>query len=914
MRTFGFTLVLTLLIAVGSANAETLRIEHEKYTLANGLEVILHEDHSTPIVAVDVWYHVGSKNERPGRSGFAHLFEHMMFQGSEHQDGEFFGPLQEIGGALNGSTNTDRTNYWEVVPSNHLERAILLEADRMGWLLPAMTLEKLDNQRDVVRNERRQGEGNPYSVVYMNMNREMYPKGHPYDHSVIGEHEDLEAASLEDVQDFFRTYYVPNNATLSIAGDFDSAQTKAWVEQYFGEISPGPPVVETQRWIPEIDGEKRVRMEDRVQLRRIVWCWFTPPAYEPGTAEMSLAAGILGQGKSSRLYKRLVHETALAQEVSASHDEQEIVSEFSVVVTLSEDANQAEVEKIVQEELDRFTKSGPTADELERSHTAEEARFLRGIQQVGSWGGKSDLLNRYNHYLGTPDYLAQDMARFQNATVASVRETFARWIGPDRFVFEVHPLGTLEAMAAADVDRNTLPDGGPNPTFRIPAVEESQLENGLRVMTLEQTELPLVEVRLVIGAGKSADPLSQSGLADLAAGMLTEGAGDLDASAFSDRLDKLGAEFNVWTQPDYTTLSLTALTKNLDESMALLADALLRPTVAPEQLERVVDRRIVDVEREGESPWAVSGKASRKVVFGESHPYRLSPTTESLGSITDQDVKEFIGNHYTPQHATLIVVGDIGAEDASRLAQRHLGAWKGSEATPIAFPTVETTPGRAVYLIDKPGDSQSTIAIVHPGPARGSEDWTRLDVTNRALGGMFVSRINLNLREDKGYSYGVRSSFSDNREAGMFSMGGRVQTEVTAPALVELINELDGIHGKRPLTEAELRFSKDSIIRGYPMAFETIGGLANAFANYVGLGVPLEDLVERPALIEAVSLESANGAGRDLFHPEDAKIVIVGDLAKIEESIRKLDLGPIYHLDREGNPIAASQTGQSVTP
>ena len=908
-----FTLAMMLLMA-GTAYAETLRIEHEKYTLANGLEVILHEDHSTPIVAVDVWYHVGSKNERPGRSGFAHLFEHMMFQGSEHQDGEFFGPLLEVGGSSNGSTNTDRTNYWEIVPSNHLERAILLEADRMGWLLPAMTQEKLDNQRDVVRNERRQSEGSPYSVLWMNMNREMYPKGHPYDHSVIGEHEDLEAASMEDVQDFFRTYYVPNNATLSIAGDFDPAQAKAWIEQYFGEIPPGPPVVETQRWIPEIEGEKRVRMEDRVQLRRIAWCWFTPPAYEGGTAEMSLAAGILGQGKSSRLYKRLIQETALAQEVSVSQDDQEIVSEFSVSVTLRDESDQAEVERIVQEELDRFAKSGPSADELERAQTAEEASFLRGIQQVGSWGGKADLLNRYNHYVGTPDYLAQDMARFQGATVASVRETFAKWIGPDRFVFEVHPLGTLEAMAAAELDRTVLPAGGPAPAFQIPQVEESTLENGLQLMTLEQNELPLVEVRLVIGAGKSADPLSQSGLADLAAAMLTEGAGNLDAAAFTDRLDELGAQLGVWTSLDYTTLSLTALAKNLDPSMALLADALLRPSVAPDQLERVVDRRIIDVEREGENSWAVVGKATRKVVFGEGHPYRSSPTKESLSSISDQDVKKFIADRYTPQHATLIMVGDIRPEEATRLAQRHLGTWKGAALAPVSFSSGESNAGRAIYLIDKPGDSQSTISIVHAAPGRGSEDWTRLDVANRALGGMFVSRINLNLREDKGYSYGVRSSFADNREAGMFSMGGRVQTEVTAPALVELLKELDGIHGKRPLTEDELRYSKDSIIQGYPTAFETIGGLANAFATYVGLGLPLDELVERPAKVESVTLAEANAAGQEFFLPEQAKIVVVGDLAKIEASIRDLDLGPIHHLDREGNAIAESQTGESVTP
>ncbi|MCA9728982.1 MAG: insulinase family protein, partial [Candidatus Eisenbacteria bacterium] len=596
-------------------------------------------------------------------------------------------------------------------------------------------------------------------------------------------------------------------------------------------------------------------------------------------------------------------------------DDQQIVSEFNVTVTLREDADQAEVERIVQDELTRFAQNGPTGPELARAQTSREARFLRGIQQVGSWRGKADLLNRYNHYVGTPDYLAQDMARFQNATTASVRDVFAKWVGPDRVVFEVHPLGKLEPEATAAVDRGTLPEGGATPAFQIPTVDRNDLDNGLQVMTLDQHELPLVEIRMVLGAGSSSDPLAQSGLAALTGSMLTEGTGNLDGFAFEDRLDQLGAQLRVSTEDDYTTIALTALAKNLDESVKLMADALLRPTVAAGRLQKMKERRVVDIRREGENPRAVVGKASRKVLYGDDHPYGKSPTVESMESISVEDVKGFLAQHFTPDRATLIAVGDIRPEEALRLAERYFGAWKGTATEVAAIPPAHPAhDGRAVYLIDKPGDSQSTISIVHPGVLRSSENWTRADVANRMLGGMFSSRLNLNLREDKGYSYGVRSGFSDEKEGGMFSMGGRVQAEVTAPALVEFMKELRGIHGEKPATATELEFAKNSIIRGYPMAYETIGDLANAFASRSGLGLPMEDLTERPARVEAVTLEQANAAGKEFFHPEEVQVIVVGDLAKIEDSVRALDLGPVYRLDRDGNPVMSTETGESLAP
>jgi zinc protease len=881
----------------------------EFYKLDNGLGVILLEDHSTPIVGVNIWYHVGSKNERPGRSGFAHLFEHMMFQGSEHQDDEYFGPLQKVGAQMNGSTAEDRTNYWEVVPRNHLERALLMESDRMGWLLPALTQEKLDNQRDVVLNERRQGEGRPYSVFWMNFNEMAYPKGHPYDHSVIGSPQDLKAATLEDVKDFFRTYYTPNNATLSIAGDFDSEQTKAWIEEYFGEIPPGPPVEEMKVWVPEVTQERRVRLEDRVKLPRVYYVWHTAPAYHPGDAELSLSGQILGRDKTGRLYQRLVHDTELAQDVSVRQDGGQISSTFVVTITLRPGTTIAQVEKVLDEELDRFRKSGPTDAELSRAQNSYESGFLERLQRVGGWGGKNDLLNRYNHYVGTPDYLRQDLSRYLDATPATVQEAFSRWIGAGRIVFEVHPVGHLAPAPAATVDRSVLPAGGPDPQFKVPELAHASLDNGLRIVVMEQNELPLVQARILFGSGATADPPALAGLCSLSADMLLEGAAGKNAVEFADALERLGSELRVSTTQDYTVLTLSSLHQNLDASLGLAADAVLRASFPAEEFAQERDHRILDIERESDDPNTIAEKVTRRVIYGDSNPYgRLAGgTAESVEAITLAEVRAFASSHFTPGNATLVVVGQVTPDEVYDLAERHLGGWQGAAPARTACPPPLKRTQREVYLVDKPGDSQSTISIAEPGVARNDPDWETIAVANRVLGGYFSSRLNLNLREDKGYTYGARSAFDASRDEGDFRMSGRVQTEVTAPAITEFLREFDDIQGPRPITEKELEAARSSIVLEYPARFETISEMAGALVNQIVNQLPEDELSVYPQRIEAVDLDAANAAAREYFHPDETAVIVVGDLAKIEEPIRELGLGPIHHLDAEGRDLDEQQ-------
>ncbi len=900
--------ILLAATVVGSsalaAPADLPEIPYEYYELDNGLGVILHEDRSTPIVGVNIWYHVGSKNEKVRRTGFAHLFEHMMVQGSKHQDGEYISAVQGLGGQVNGSTNEDRTNYWEVVPAGELERVLLLEADRMGWLLEAMTQEKLDNQKMVVRNERRESEGEPYAAFWLDFNRNFYPKGHPYDHSVIGEHEDLEAATLDDVKDFFRQYYTPNNATLCIAGDFDPAAVKTWVAKYFGEIPPGPPVAEVAGWIPTLSQEMRYRYEDRVELPRISFAWHTPAMFAPGDAQMNLAAKVLGQGRTSRLYRRLVHEEKLAQSVFANQMSQQISSAFLVDVTLKPGASMQRVEDVVNEEIAAFASRGPTRDELARAKSDFEAGFIKRAQRIGSWGGKNDLLNRYNHYAGNPGYFRTEYEAAMAPSEEAVRAEFARWIGPGRMVMEFHPYGEpAPGEAMASLDRTKLPAAAKAADLAIPAVARKTLPSGATLAVLEQRELPIVRVDLLFKSGNAADPPGASGLCDMAAAMLLEGTKKRDKFAFEAELETMGTELYYVTQRDGTTFSMTAIKKHLDRSLALLAEALTEASFPAGEFADEKDNRLVDIRREGEDPYLVSAKATRRVMYGEGHPYALigTGTVESMTAMRVDDAREFARTHFTPGNATVIAVGDIDVADLEKRFTKAFAKWEGAAPPAVPMPAPAARTARTVYFVDKPGDTQSTISIAQMGLSRSDPNWEKLVVANHVFGGFFSSRLNLNLREDKGYSYGVRSTNSSVRGPAVFTMGGRVQADKTAESVTEFLREMEEIRGKRPITPKEFAFSKNNLLQTYAAEFETVGQLAGALSTQAMYGLPDDDFVTYPKRLDAVDLAAANATAKELFHPDKLAIIVVGDLEKIEGAVKKLNLGPVVYLDAEGN-------------
>lgn len=872
-------------------------LKYEKYTLANGLQVILHEDHSLPTAAVNVWYHVGSKDEKPGRTGFAHLFEHMMFQGSQNHDKDYFLPLQKVGGQVNGSTNNDRTNYWENVPADQLELALFMEADRMGWLLPAMTQEKLDNQRDVVKNEKRQGENRPYAKSRDMILELMYDVGHPYRWPVIGSMDDLSAASLEDVAEFFRLYYAPNNASLCVAGSFDPAQAKEWIAKYFGPIPPGRPVDRLEAWIPRLDSERRAVAEDAVELPRLYMQWHSPGWYREGDAEFDLLAELVASGKTSRLYKSLVYEKRIAQDIFSMQASREMSGTFGITATAAPGHDLAELEAAIDAELSQLLAKGVTKGEVDLARTRLRASAVRELQQVGGFGGKADRLNRYNVMVGDPGYLKADLARYDAADAASVNAWLRRFIDLDqRAVLWIVPQGKLAAVPA-EVDRSQLPAGAVAAAYTPPVVQEATLPNGLKLYLVEKRELPLVEARLVVRAGWADDPLDRRGTAVLTADMLDEGAGGRDALALSEAVEALGAELRTSSNFDGTQVSLNVLRGQFDAGLALLGDVVLRPTFPESEFERLRQNYRGRQKQEASQPQAQALNEFQLRCFGADHPYAQPAsgvgTPESIEALTRADLRTFHGTWFVPGNAAVVIVGDLDLSEATAALGRVFSSWKNAPLPgrlPLPAPDYR---GPRVVVIDRPGAQQSQVLGGYVGMARGDADHTGFEVVNSAFGGQFASRINLNLREDKGYTYGARSQLSAYLHAGVFLMTAPVQTDATAASVRELLAEMTAIRGERPLTGQELADSRARLVQGFPQRFETYGGTARQLGDLLLAGLTPAEWQDYRARIG--NLGEADLAGVIARHVDPSRVVwvIVGDWAAIRDDLRDLGLGEI---------------------
>ncbi|MBV9925303.1 MAG: insulinase family protein [Acidobacteria bacterium] len=971
-------------------------INYTEFFLPNGLRVILHEDHSTPIVGVNVWYHVGSKNETPGKTGYAHLFEHMMFQGSKNYNNDYFKPLQEAGATLNGSTNPDRTNYWEVVPSNFLELAIFMEADRMGGLLEAMTEEKLANQRDVVKNEKRQNYDNrPYGLVGAKINEVMYPPEHPYHWLTIGSLDDLTVASMEDIKGFFRRYYVPNNATLAIAGDFDPAQARAFVEKYFGPVPKGPDVPPLKVAQPVMEKEMRLDLEDRVQLPRVQFIWHSVPQFSKDEAALDTLGEILGGGKSSRLYRSLVYDQQIAQSASAFDSTSELAGRFQITVTGKPNTTAAQLEEAIKTELEKFKANPPTAAELERAYNSREASFIYGIQTVGGFGGKNDQLNSYATFLKNPGYFQQDLARYRAVTLADVKRVANQYLTDKRLIVTVVPRASGASSAAgpaagspregattpaaqtgsgapatgspqaatqaartttsgappagtqpitrpeaaasqpagaappttaapggrgqamtrqskkteAPPDTSKLPKPGPNPTLKLPSAERRTLSNGLEVLVVRHSELPIVAFDLVVKMGAAGDPAGQAGLASLTADMLDEGTQTRSSLEISDQLADIGAFVGINAGWDSSTANMTTLKRHLDRALDIYADVLLNPAFPDKELARLRDQRMTAFKQRRDDPNQIASIVYSGLLYGKEHPYgrALTGNEESLGAVTGADVRKFYETFYRPNNATMIVVGDTTADEVVPKLEKAFGRWEKGHVPAVDVSAAPVQRERAqLYIVDRPGSAQSVIYAGHVGVPRSNPDYFPLLVMNNLLGGGFVSRINLNLREDKGYTYGARSFFDFRRGAGPFTATAPVQTAVTKESVVELLKELRGVRGDIPVTPQELEYAKQAIIRGFPRTFETPAQIADRLETVVTYGLPdtyFNSYIER---VQAVTLDDVNRVANRYLQPDRMAVVIVGDRAKIEQGLRSLDGlgGHISFVDMEGRPAA----------
>src|SRR5579875_2694047 len=644
-----------------------LEIPCEQFVLGNGLTVLVHEDPKTPIVAVNIWYHVGSKNEKPGKTGFAHLFEHLMFGGSEHIEGSYIEAMERIGATdLNGTTSEDRTNYFENVPRSALDYALFAESDRMGYFANTISQEVLDIQRGVVQNEKRQSENQPYAIVEELVVKSTYPAGHPYAHTVIGSMEDLDSASLDDVREWFKTYYTPSNAVLVLAGDVTAAEAKEKVTRYFSEIPSGPPVAYQRAWVAEMGAEHRETVEDRVPQARLYKIWNVPGYATEAADRLRLCAGILSSGKNSRLYKRLVYDDRIATQAAAYLDEREIGSQFAIIATAKEGEDLRKVEKAVDEELMRFLDDGPTAREVERIKTQSYANFVRGIERIGGFGGKSDILASSQTYLGRPDAFRERLARLEAVSAAELRDTARAWMSQGVYALEVVPF-LYAAQPSAPASRTRIPELGAPHDLKLPALHEFRMENGLRILVAERHEIPVVNFWFDVNAGYAADRFAGPGAARLASTLLTGGTARRTALEISEETQRLGAQLSTGCNLDMSTVYLSALKSTLDEALDLYADIILNPIFPQEDFDRQQQLQLAAIANEKVTPLQMALRALPPVLFGPEHAYGVpltgSGTEESVQKLTRENMARHHSSWFRPNNATLIVVGDTTIDE-----------------------------------------------------------------------------------------------------------------------------------------------------------------------------------------------------------------------------------------------------------
>lgn len=930
IRCFAVTfLVLLVSIAPLPAQAPAAKptplqipeLKFERYKLDNGLEVILSEDHRLPLIAVNLWYHVGAVNETAGHTGFAHLFEHMMFEGSKHVPGSGHAHYLEAAGAtdFNGTTSFDRTNYYETLPSNQLELALWLESDRMGYLPDKLDQANLSNQQDVVRNERRQSyENAPYGIAQEAVFHELFPKDHPYYPMVIGSHADIQAAKLEDVRKFFKLYYAPNNASLVIVGDFDSAKVRELVEKYFGPLKSGPEVPQVKVTTPPITSERRTVVHDNVQLPRVYLAWLTSPIYKPGDAEADIAASALGGGKSSRLYKKLVYEKQLALDVEAEQQSLMLASVFQIQATARPGVKPEDLEKAIDEELDTFRKSGPTAEELKRAQNGVETRTISGLEL---FNGVADLLNTYNHYLGTPDFLAGDIARYENATTETVESFALEQLKPSESVVvycvpgkqdlglevatpkaEAKDTGAtgVEPVNAEAAWRDKPPAPGPARPLHLPVPEEFKLSNGLTVFYNERPGLPVVAATLVFRRGSGANPIDRPGLASFTARMLQQGTKTRSALEIADRAADLGTSIGTRTSVDASRVGTECLTRNFSEMLELVADVALHPSFPEAEIKRVRSERMAALVQEKDEPFAVASRVYAAALYGPKYTYGYPEigTSDSLKAITRDDMLHFWQQNYVPNDAALIVTGNIKRAELKQLLEKQFAEWKPGDSPAPSMGTRESTDAKLI-LVDRPDAPQTALFLFSSGPARSTPDYPQIEVMNADLGGLFSSRINMNLREQHGYTYGAESFFNYHVEPGAFIVSSAVRTDATAPATTEVFKELRRMRDT-PMSPDELKLAKDSTAQSLPGRFETAAETAGSFAELYVYGMPLDYFSRLPEWINAVTAEQAQAAAQKYIQLDKITVLAVGDLAKIEADMKKLDLGKVEIRDPEG--------------
>mgnify|MGYP001265850881 FL=1 len=893
------TVTIGSIQAYGQPELEVPDIEFETFTLDNGLTVVVHEDRKVPMVAVNIWYHVGSKNEKPGKTGFAHLFEHLMFNGTENYNAEYFEPFEKIGATdQNGTTNSDRTNYFQNVPTNALDLALWMESERMGHILNVIDQDKLDEQRGVVQNEKRQGENQPYGQVWNAIGEAVFPKGHPYSWSVIGSMDDLNAATLDDVKEWFETYYGPTNAVLALAGDIDVETAKIKVQEYFGDIPGGPPLTKPKKWIAKRSEQTREVMEDNVPQTRIYKVWNVA---EDGTNEaqaLDLASSTLAGSKNSPLYQELVYKTGLASGVSAFYYGREIAGLFVIVATVASGQDPDEVEKVIDDTLEKYLQRGPDNKLLKNIKTSSISSLTNGLQRIGGFGGKSDILATYQTLYGDAGAFREQLSIYLNTSAVDIKKAANKWLTSGDYVLSIVP-AKKTSVVKSQVDRSK---GIPYPTeklsYSFPKIQSAVLDNGSKLVLAERNDLPLVNLEVVFNKGWAIESNEQQGLANFTMSMMDEGTKKYSSLDFAEAQERLGSGIGYGSSIDTTYASLSSMKVNLEATLDLFKEGLLNPIFPQAELDKVKKRWLDSIDQQLNNPGSVANRKIRGLVYGEGHPYAKESSSglkETVEQFTREDLIQMHSLLTNPSDSTFIVTGDISINEATELLNKKFNDWtsQASDINPIDLFTVEDQSEPRVFLIDKPGAIQSYILAAQLLPPTNSDDDILIDYMNYAIAGSFTSRINMNLREDKSWSYGVRTSTGYSQGQRLMRMTAPVQTDKTAPAILEVLREYNEYVNDAPITADELSKIKNARTLRLPGQYETLGALLGGMEDIVKYNRDFDYLDTIADKRNAILLEDVRSASKKYLDTNKWTWVIVGDLAQIESPVRELNIGKV---------------------
>ncbi|UCH66766.1 MAG: insulinase family protein [Ignavibacterium sp.] len=932
---------ILLFLAACTPKSSEFKLSYEKYKLDSGLDVVLHKDHSDPIVAVAIVYHVGSNREVKGRTGFAHLFEHMMFQESQHvgQD-QFFKKVQNVGGTLNGGTWKDGTVYFEVVPNNALEMALWLEADRMGYLLSTVTQEAFENQQEVVQNEKRQRYDNrAYGHTDYVIDKLMYPENHPYNWQTIGELEDLRAASLADVHEFYKKWYGPNNATLVIAGDFETEKAKEWVEKYFGEIESSEEVEALNPMQVILNESKRAYYEDSfAESPEINIIYPTIQQFTKDSYALDFLGELIAGNKKAPIYKVVVEEKKLAPSVSAYQESEEIAGTFRIRIRAFPDKNLGDVEEAVAEALTRFEEEGFTKEDVERVKAKLETNFYNGISSVLS---KSFQLAYYNEFGGSPDFLTTDLQNTLDVTKEDILRVYNKYIKDKPHVLtNFIPAGNTELLAGnsekfnlveekiEDQDRIALREGeqvgadqikvekikssfdrsiepvlGPDPLLNIPTIWNDELSNGIKIYGIVQDELPLVDFAITLKGGMLLDDMNKIGVANLITDQMMEGTKNKTPIELEEVIDDLGSTIRMYTTEQSIVIRANCLSSKFNDTYRLVEEILFEPRWDETEYARIKDETVERINRRKADPAAIASSVFSKMIYGEKcilSNYTMG-NEESVNSITIDDLKDYYENNFSPQLASVTIAGDISEGDALKVFKSLEKKWeeKDIELPVIEIPEKSTT--NTVYFVDFPDAKQSAIRIGNLALSYSDPDFYKAAVMNYKLGGSFTGIVNLILREEKGYTYGARTGFNGNMFTGTFVASSSVQSNTTLESTKIFLDEMNAYRGG--ISEDDLLFTKNALIKSNSRRFETLGALRGMLDNIAIYDLPFDYLKIREQEVKEMTLEEHKMLAQKYIDPGVMTCVIAGDAKTQVKQLRELGLGEPILVDKEGNIV-----------